>query len=111
MKRLIAAIIILILSFSTTALGSRYINITLNKLLYDLQNNESSVYDTWQADSRKLSVLLKHEDIDNLDEEIENMKRFDENGRKDEKNECKVRAQSIINGILDGEKLTWGNVF
>lgn len=109
MKRIIASVVILVICVVFAAFGSIYIEKSLNEVLEAMEAGGGT--DIWEEKKEALSVLLKHEDIDAVDEEITAMKRYLENGSTDDAEECRVRAQSYIQSIIDGEKLNIGNVF
>lgn len=109
MKRIIASVVILVICVVFAAFGSIYIENSLSAVLDALEAGGGT--DIWEEKKETLSVLLKHEDIDAVDEEITAMKRYLENGNADDAEECRTRAQSYIQSIIDGEKLNIGNVF
>ncbi|MCD7774713.1 MAG: DUF4363 family protein [Clostridiales bacterium] len=88
-----------------------YVNKSMDSLLNTLNSDGDGIYSLWEREKRILSVFLKHEDIDDLDMEIKNMKSYGEAGNDAEQEKCKVKARSIIKSIAEGEKLTWGNIF
>lgn len=110
MKRLIASVLILILAVAFSLMGEQYIKHSLNDILSAIENNEA-VAETWDSKKEMLSILLKHEDIDAVDEEIAAMKLYEKNGRTQEAEDCMIRAQSYIKGIMSGEKFSIGNIF
>ena len=110
MKRIAAAFAICIISVILAVLGSQYVDKTLNEIINAIEQDDN-IAEKWDEKKEKLSVLLKHEDIDSVDEEISAMKKFKEEGKDDDAEECKIRAESYIKGIIDGEKLSLGNVF
>lgn len=110
MKRLVAAIVILAVSVGFSAFGTKYINDSLNDILSALEQDEH-IAETWNEKKEKMAVLLKHEDIDAVDEEITAMELYRKNGKEEDAKDCATRAESYIRGIIDGEKLNLGNVF
>ena len=56
-------------------------------------------------------MLLKHEDIDSIDEEMYSMMKLLSADREDDAEDCRIRIEGYIESIRQGEKLSWGNVF
>lgn len=110
MKRIITALVICVLSVGLAITGAQYVEKSLNEIIDSIEQDDN-IAEKWDEKKEKLSVLLKHEDIDSVDEEISAMKKFMEEGKDDHAEECKIRAESYIQSIIEGEKLNLGNVF
>lgn len=70
MKRLICAVVIIAVSCTASVLGSRYVNTTLDEIIFTAENKPDKLEDLWQKKRGMLSVLLNNGDIDSIEELI-----------------------------------------
>lgn len=98
MKRLICAAAIITVIFAASFTGSHYVNTTLDELIFIAENNPENLADTWQSKRELLSVFLKNDDTDSIEELISTDFSTHE-------------LTALIKNIKDGEQLTLGNIF
>lgn len=108
---MIAAVLIIVFSVGFSVCCSVKVDSTLEELLYTAENDSGNAYSLWQEKKEFLSLLLKHEDIDAVDEEMYAMMKFTEANRDDDAQDCSIRIRGLIESIRQGEKLSFGNVF
>lgn len=111
MKRLIIAAITLSVTVFFALWGNLYIKNSLNELIEVSKRDDYEIYDLWQEKKEKLSIMLKHEDVDEVTEEAENMKFYLEDGNTEEAENSKIKITSLLDSILQGEKPNMGNIF
>ena len=74
MKRLVISVIILVSTVLFALWGNLYIKNSLNELIEASKRDDYEIYELWQEKKERLSIMLKHEDVDEVTEEAENMK-------------------------------------
>lgn len=111
MKRLIIAAITLSVTVFFALWGNLYIKNSLNELIEVSKRDDYEIYDLWQEKKEKLSIMLKHEDVDEVTEVAENMKFYLEDGNTEEAENSKIKITSLLDSILQGEKPNMGNIF
>lgn len=111
MKRVVAAVLIIVFSVGFSVLFTVKIDNTLEEILYTAQNDTENVYSLWQEKKIFLSLFLVHDDIDAIDEEIYAMKKYAQADRQEDVQDCRVRIEGYIESVRQGEKLSFANVF
>ena len=111
MKRLVISVIILVSTVLFALWGNLYIKNSLNELIEVSKRDDYEIYELWQKKKERLSIMLKHEDVDEVTEEAENMKFYLEEGNTEEAQNSKIKITSLLDSILQGEKTNMGNIF
>ncbi len=120
MKRLITAIIIPFFCLALAVGGSAYTDRTLTKSISEIEimENESDIdslraqklFSKWEKDKKLLAILLKHEDVDEMEIHLGNIVCAAENESEDYKY-ILDEARNFITGVRDGERLSPQSVF
>lgn len=111
MKRLVAAVLIIVMSVVFSVWCSVKVDATLEEIAFAVRDDSKKGNELWQEKKEFLSLLLKHEDIDSIDEEMYSMMKLLSADREDDAEDCRIRIEGYIESIRQGEKLSWGNVF
>lgn len=111
MKRMIAAVLIIVFSMALSLWCSEKVDTTLEEILYTTENDSKKAYDLWQEKKGFLSLLLKHEDINSIDEEMYAMNQYIITDRKEAAEDSRIRIEGFIESIRQGEKLSFSNIF
>ncbi len=98
MKRLISAIAIIAVSFSISLWGYIYEKKALDEIVFTAENDPENIEKVWLEKKDLLSVLLKSNDIESIEEQLYT-----------EKDPDKLIA--VVNSIKDGEQFNLGNIF
>lgn len=111
MKRLIVAVVLIASSVAFSVFSYNCVNKTLNEISYTVNKDYKEGYNLWQNKKKYLSLILKHDDIDSVDEEMYAMMQFVLIDRTDDAQDCKIRIDGYIESIKQGEKLSPENIF
>lgn len=111
MKRLIAAVIIIAFSIAFSVFSYNCVDKTLSEISYTVNKDYQQGYALWQSKKKYLSLILKHDDIDSVDEEMYAMMQFVLIDRTEDAQDCKIRIDGYIESIKQGEKLSPENIF
>lgn len=98
MKRLITAIAIIAVSFAISLWGYVYTNTAFDEIIFTAENDPENIEKVWLEKKSLLSVLLKGNDIESIEEQLYS-----------EKDPEKLVA--VVNSIKDGEQFNLGNIF
>lgn len=111
MKRLICALVIIVLSCGISVSGHIYVNNTLDEILYVAENDTREAVNIWQEKKRIMSVFLKNSDIDSIDEEIYALEQYAKEDNSEETEDGIKQITAVIRSIREGEAFNFGNIF
>lgn len=125
MKRVIAAVIMLIMVGFLCASGYLYTKKTTDKLIaltelaYNSAEEKGSekpkkisreIKEKWEKDKKILVTITRHENSDKLDEYIDKLIFFGETNDMEKYRETCTEIKSVLCHIRDGERISVGNV-
>lgn len=111
MKRVIIAVAIIVIAVGFSVWADAETDKALGEVLFALENDPQNVYSLWQEKKAFLYVFLMHDDIDTIDGEMGIMKKYAQADRHQEVGDCCVRIESYIDSVIQGERLSFSNVF
>lgn len=109
MRRALAAGMILFICISFSLWYSFYVTDTLSEIKSVLENDGDAT-ELWRESRKMLSILLKHEELDQVDRELFSYEDYKRMGDKNLAHESAIRAAGIIECIINGERLKLENI-
>lgn len=120
MKRLVTAIILPFICLITAVGSAVYTDRTLtgsiekieimeNSDKFDVKNAQE-LFKKWEKDKKLLAILLKHEDVDEIEMQLNSVVYAAKTESEDYK-DVLDEARGFITGVRDGEKLSAQSIF
>ena len=97
MKRLICAAVIIVTVCTVAVLGSKYVNKTLDEIVFTAENEPGKLEELWQQKRGLLSVFMNNGDIDAIEEQIYSA------GEEQE-------LTAVVKSVMDSERFNLENI-
>ena len=120
MKRLVTAIILPFICLAIAVGSAVYTDRTLTRSIEKIKMMEDSgefdvknaqeLFEKWEKDKKLLAILLKHEDVDEIEMQLNSVVYAAKTESEDYK-DVLDEARGFITGVRDGEKLSVQSIF
>lgn len=120
MKRLVTAVILPFMCLAIAIAASVYTEKTLSRSIDTIKIMQSEqtpdekradeLFSQWEKDKKILAVLLKHEDVDELEMQFGKIV-YSAKNASDEYEETLSDAMDFISGVRSGERLSFQSIF
>lgn len=120
MKRLVTAVILPFICLAIAITASVYTEKTLSRSIDTIKEMQSEqtpdekkadeLFTRWKNDKKILAVLLKHEDVDELEMQFGKIV-YSAKNAPDEYEQTLSDAKDFITGVRSGERLSFQSIF
>ena len=120
MKRLITAVILPFFCLALAVSSAVYTDRTLTKSINEIERMEDenefelsrahNLFGVCKKDKKLLAILLKHEDVDEIEMNLNDIV-YAAKTQSDDYKDVLDKARGFLTGVRDGEKLSFQSIF